>query len=86
MKSLAELKVEVWEYNGYEQLVCMIKRNSKKLAPVLPSFLIEESIRVFSELDQYEKCVVLRDFANNYPQRIKQMSKTTYFTEDVKKV
>jgi len=63
----------------YNKLIILINTNSKWLRNTLPSFIIEESLEYFICNEDYDKCMVLRDFIDLNPGRVGEMSRKEWF-------
>jgi hypothetical protein len=63
----------------YNKLINLIETNSKWLRDTIPSFIIEESLQYFILKEDYDKCVVLRDFVDINPARVAKISRKEWF-------
>ena len=69
-------------FHLYQELVELIKRNSRFLSKEIPDFIFSDSIKYFENLERYEDCLVLKNFCINYPERIVKISFAEWFLEE----
>jgi len=59
----------------YEKFAESLKETPKKLRNLIPLFVIKESIRYFERLEQFEKCQLIKTFADSNPKRIAKLTR-----------
>ncbi len=48
----------------------------------IESFIIEEGLEYFTNIEEYEMCILLKDFQDNYPHKIIKVSRRVFFDAD----
>jgi len=59
----------------YEKIVTSLKEAPQNICKRVPLFIIRESIGYFERLEQFEKCLLIKNFADNNPRRIIKITK-----------
>ena len=59
----------------YEKFAQTLLKAPNKLRKLIPAFVIKESLRYFARLEQFEKCQLIKEFADNNPRRITKLTR-----------
>ncbi|MDG1949884.1 MAG: hypothetical protein P8J32_03630 [bacterium] len=63
----------------YHLLFDAVSAAPENLAKTVPTFLINETIFFFENIEEYEKCGVLKKFFDRHPNKRLMMSRKDYF-------
>lgn len=61
--------------NLYERIAISLKEAPHKICKSIPLFMIRESLSYFGRLEEFEKCQLIKEFADNNPRRITKITK-----------
>lgn len=88
MRIKGKLDIEAEDILFYNCVASVAMDSSKRIADELtPTFIVEEAIDYFSDIEQYEVCRVIKEFYDNNPMFFIDISRAEWFgtCESIKK-
>lgn len=80
MRIRGKANIEAEDVLFYHCVASVAKDSSKRIADELtPTFIVEEALTYFSDLEEYEVCQEINEFYNNNPSFFINISRAEWF-------
>ena len=86
MKLTGKIEIEKFDIMMYQGIASLANKKLKKLdEELIPSFIIQESLQYFCELEKYEICQKIKNFFDEHKTYIVDSSREEWYGLEVKK-